>query len=81
LAAALGFTGAAATTVAGAATGAAAGGLIGALGNLGISDTDAMFYETLVRKGEILIVCNTETLSTKEVFLNAGAREVREYIH
>jgi hypothetical protein len=80
LAAALGFTGAAATAVAGAATGAAAGGLIGALGNLGISDTDAMFYETLVKQGEVLIVANTKVLSTKDVFLRAGAREVREYI-
>src|SRR4051812_25538993 len=80
LATALGFTGAAATAVAGAATGAVAGGLIGALTQLGISDTDAMLYETLVRKGEVLVVVNTTTLSTKEIFIRAGAREVREYI-
>jgi hypothetical protein len=80
LAAVLGFTGVAAATISGAATGAAAGGLIGALSGLGISDTDAMFYETLVRSGEVLVVANTKVLSTKDVFLRAGAREVREYI-
>lgn len=79
LALALGFTGAAATTVAGAATGAAAGGLIGAIGHIGVSDKDATFYESFVRLGEILVVAKTESLVIKDVFLNAGAREVREY--
>lgn len=79
LAAALGFTGVAATTVAGAATGAAAGGFIGALGNIGVSNTDAIFYETLVRAGEVLVVANTETLITKDIFVRASAEEIREY--
>ncbi len=81
LAAALGFTGAAATAVAGAATGAMAGGLIGALANLGVSDSDGTMYESMVRGGEILVVVKTATLATKDIFLNAGAREVREYIN
>lgn len=80
LAAALGFTGAAATTVAGAATGAAAGGLIGALDNIGVSNEDAVFYETLVRNGEILVAVNSSTLATKDIFIRSGAREVREYL-
>ena len=80
LAAALGFTGVAATAVAGAATGAAAGGLLGALGNIGISSSDSALYEALVRAGEVLIVVNAQTLVTKDVFIKAGAREVREYI-
>ncbi|MES2930211.1 MAG: hypothetical protein V4665_00285 [Patescibacteria group bacterium] len=80
LAAALGFTGAAATAVAGAATGAAAGGLIGALGNVGVSDADAVIYENFVRAGEILVIVNSSTLVTKDVFLKAGAREIREYM-
>jgi hypothetical protein len=80
LAAALGFTGAAATTVAGAVTGAAAGGLIGALGNMGLSSADATFYETLVRAGEVLLIARTDILITKDTFVRTGAREVREYI-
>lgn len=80
LAAALGFTGVAATAVAGAATGAVAGGLIGALTNIGISDADANIYENFVRSGEVLIVARTESLSAKDIFITAGAQEVREYI-
>lgn len=55
LAAALGLTGAAATTVAGATTGALAGGLIGALVNLGVPEEDAKIYEDRVKSGAILI--------------------------
>ncbi len=80
LATALGFTGAAAATVAGAATGAAAGGLIGALGGLGVSDTDANLYESFVRAGDVLFIARTSTLITKDIFLKTGAKEVREYV-
>ena len=80
LAAALGFTSVAATAVAGAATGAATGGLIGALSHLGVSDTDTNLYEALIRKGEILVVANTEHLVTKDILAKAGAEEVREYV-
>jgi hypothetical protein len=80
LAAALGFTGAAATTIAGAATGAVAGGLIGALTHMGISKDDATLYETLIRGGEVLLIAKTDDLVTKDTFIRAGAREVREYI-
>src|SRR3989338_5542094 len=80
LAVALGFTGAAATTVAGAATGAAAGGLIGALAGLGVSNDDAMIYEAMVRKGDVLVIARTPRLVTKDIFIRASAREVREYI-
>lgn len=55
LAAALGLTGAAATTVSGALTGAVAGGLIGALMGLGVSEDDAKFYEDRIREGAILL--------------------------
>jgi hypothetical protein len=79
LATALGFTGAAATAVAGAATGAAAGGLIGALGNMGVSSTDASLYENFVRGGEVLVIVNSLNLVVKDIFLKAGAREIREY--
>ncbi len=80
LAALLGFTGAAATTVAGAATGAAAGGLIGALSNLGVSSVDATLYENLVRRGEVLVIARSESLVMRDIFIKAGATDVHEYI-
>ena len=56
LGAALGLTGAAATTVSGAATGAVAGGLIGALMGLGFPEEKAKVYQQRVEAGGILIV-------------------------
>jgi len=80
LAAFLGFTGAAATTVAGAATGAAAGGLIGGLSQLGVSDEDAKLYENRVRKGGALVVSRSDHSDTMEIFKNNGAEEIRQYM-
>lgn len=80
LAAALGLTGAVATTAAGAVTGAAAGGLIGAFSQLGINSDDAKLYETFVQRGEILVIARTNDMATKEVFERTNAMEVREYI-
>lgn len=79
IATALGFTGAAATTVAGAATGAAAGGLIGALSNLGVDKEDAKLYENLVRKGEVLVIARSESDDVGEIFERTNAKEVRGY--
>lgn len=79
LAAALGLTGAVATTVAGAATGAAAGGLIGALAKLGVSKDDVELYEKHVREGDILIICHGSPSSVQDIFLTHGAVEVRQY--
>jgi uncharacterized membrane protein len=82
IATALGFTGAAATTVAGAATGAAAGGLIGALTNMGVSKEDAALYEELVRKGDVLVIAHSDSDDMddlKEVFTRTNALEIREY--
>ncbi|MGI8419429.1 MAG: general stress protein [Candidatus Levyibacteriota bacterium] len=53
--AALGLTGAAATTVSGVATGAVAGGLIGALMGLGLKKDEAEHYESRVKEGAILL--------------------------
>ncbi|MBA3723368.1 MAG: general stress protein [Candidatus Levybacteria bacterium] len=66
--AALGLTGAAATTVSGAATGAIAGGLIGALMGLGLSKEDAEHYETQVKEGAILLIVPTQ--DAKVSFVN-----------
>ena len=79
LAAALGLTGVAATTVAGAVTGAAAGGLIGALVGLGVSEDDAEMYEGIVRRGDILVIIRSASPDAKDVFARTGAREIREY--
>ncbi|OGJ03544.1 hypothetical protein A3G06_01745 [Candidatus Nomurabacteria bacterium RIFCSPLOWO2_12_FULL_46_14] len=79
LAAALGLTGAVATTAAGAATGLAAGGIIGALSKIGIDSTDAALYQSLVERGDVFVVAKTEDLVTKDVFIKGGAKEVREY--
>jgi uncharacterized membrane protein len=79
LAAALGFTGAAATTVAGAATGAVAGGLIGALTHLGIKQEDAEMYETHVRSGDTLVIAQTDTPGISDILARNGAIAIREY--
>ena len=80
LAAALGLTGAAATTAAGAMTGAAAGGLVGALGGLGVSDTDAEIYEERVRSGGILVTArSSQSTGVRNVFTKYNAEEIREY--
>ncbi len=80
LAGALGLTGAAATTVAGAATGAAAGGLIGGLSQLGVSNEDARLYESRVRKGGVLVVSRSDHSDSMNVFETNNAEEVRQYV-
>ncbi len=79
LAATLGFTGAAATTVAGAATGVAAGGLIGALSQLGVAKADAELYEKHIGRGEALVICRSDDAEVVNVFKKNGAAEVRHY--
>lgn len=80
LAAALGLTGAAASTASGAATGALAGGLIGALTGLGLSDDDAKMYETRVKEGGILIAVptqETEVNTVERILKNTNAHEIK----
>ncbi len=80
IAAALGLTGAAATTAAGAMTGAAAGGIIGALTGLGVSQSDAREYESRIRRGGIVLVArSTIATAVLNVFAKYNAEEVREY--
>ncbi|MCR4305994.1 MAG: hypothetical protein NUV73_02845, partial [Candidatus Daviesbacteria bacterium] len=60
IAAALGLTGAAATTASGAATGALAGGLLGALGStFGLTNEEARVYEKRINDGGILVAVPT----------------------
>jgi hypothetical protein len=80
LAAALGLTGAAATTAAGAATGLAAGGFLGALAGLGVNEDEAKVYEERVRLGGILVTAHTNNaMGVKEVFTRHSAEEINEY--
>lgn len=80
LTAALGLTGAAATTISGAATGGLAGGLIGALMSLGLPREDATYYEQGIKNGGILIAVpafeNQEDVA-KEVLERNGADQIR----
>ena len=80
LAAALGLTGAAATTAAGAITGAAAGTLVGALTGLGVSEEEAKVYEEKVKLGSFLIAARSSIGDkVKEIFSKHGAEEIRQY--
>jgi len=79
--AALGLTGAAATTVSGAATGAVAGGLIGALMGIGMTKEDATYYQSRVNEGAILIAVpaadNEEAGIITEIFDDFNASDVK----
>lgn len=82
LAAALGLTGAAATTVSGAVTGAVAGGLVGALVGAGVPEEDATYYEGRVKEGGILVAVPTRGSNQDEVrdiLEDNGADRVRTF--
>lgn len=79
LAAALGLTGAAATTTGGAVTGAIAGGLLGGLMGLGIPKEEAQVYETEISKGAILLAvaaADNQVEEVKDVFDEYDATRV-----
>lgn len=80
LAAALGLTGATATTVAAAATGAAAGGLLGGLSQLGVAAEDVHVYEESVQRGGVLVVSKSDHVDVIDEFKKHGATEVRQYM-
>lgn len=80
LATALGLTGGAATTAAGALTGAAAGGIIGALVGFGATDDEAKMYETRIKQGDILVATSADAPAAKEILARHDAEEVREYV-
>lgn len=80
IAAALGLTGAAATTVSGAITGAVAGGLVGSLVGLGIPEEEAHVYEQEIREGAVLIAVpatNAEQDFVRELMGQTGAIKIR----
>jgi uncharacterized membrane protein len=77
--AALGLTGAAATTVSGAATGAVAGGLLGALVGLGVPEKEAKVYEERVNAGGILVAVPTDEVT--EILEEHDATDVQTVTH
>lgn len=79
LAAALGLTGAAATTVSGAATGAVAGGLLGGLVGLGIPEEEAVIYENEIKAGGILLAIPSrgDTNLISDILSKHGAHQIR----
>jgi len=80
LAAALGLTGAAATTVSGAVTGALAGGLVGGLVGLGVPEEDARVYEERIKAGAILLATAATDENEDEarrILEEAGASQIR----
>lgn len=84
LAAALGLSGAAASTVTGAATGAVAGGLIGALMGLGIPENEARVYEERINQGAILLavpVLSRRESEVREILEDNGADQIRTISH
>ncbi len=78
LIAALGIGGAVGVTAAGAVTGAVAGGLIGALGSLGLGEAEAKRYEDMVMGGNVLVAVHTDQSNNiNAVLRECGATEVQ----
>ena len=79
--AALGLTGAAASTVSGVATGAVAGGLIGALtSTFGLSEDEARDYETRINEGGILVAVPAKAgdeMEVKDIMRNFDADGIK----
>ncbi len=83
IAAALGLTGAAATTLSGAITGALAGGLVGGLVDLGVPEPVARRYESTVREGGIIVGVPVPDASdaeneVRDTFRDYGATDIQE---
>lgn len=80
IAAALGISTAASSTIAGAGLGALGGGLVGALTGLGLPEEDARFYEERVTNNGVLlsVVCDSDEDHTvvKDAFNSNGAERI-----
>jgi uncharacterized protein YcfJ len=79
--AALGLTGAAATTISGAVTGALAGGLVGALVGLGVPQETAEVYEDRVNTGGVLLAVPAKLadsrIDSRSIMEKYGADQIR----
>lgn len=80
LAALLGLQGTTATLAGGAVTGVATGTLVGALAGLGVSESDAHYYEEWIKKGDILVSVTTDTGDDiQEIFKDNNAENILEH--
>lgn len=80
IAAALGLTGAAATTATGAMTGALAGGLVGGLVGLGVPEEEARTYQGRINEGAVLLAIPADERNGREpqaILREYGAEQVR----
>ena len=80
IAAVLGLTGAAATTVSGVVTGALAGGLVGALVSLGVPRETAEIYESGIKAGGVLLAVPTRDdreQESRDILESHGADQIR----
>lgn len=78
---ALGLTGAAATTVSGATSGAIAGGLIGGLMGLGLSEDEALVYETTIKDGGVVVAVparDDDDADALDVLERNGASQIKQ---
>lgn len=66
LAALLGLTGTAASTVGGAVSGAIAGGLIGVLVGIGVPEMEAQLYEELIKQGHVMVAVDLDETTVDE---------------
>lgn len=81
--AALGLTGMAATTAAGAITGALAGGLIGALVKLGVPEATAEAYNEIVEEGGVVIgvpLGSDDGANPRDILERHGAESIEEVV-
>jgi uncharacterized membrane protein len=81
LAAVLGLSGIAAVTVSGATTGILAGGLTGALVEMGLSVTDARFFERRLKQGGVFMAVPVQKQrnadEVERLFAENGAENIR----
>ncbi len=81
IAAALGLGGAAATTVSAAATGAFAGGIVGALGAIGLPEESVKVYEEQLRQGGVVVAVDvdndTQADEVRHLFESQGADNLK----
>lgn len=76
----LGVTAITSTVIIGTVGGAVLGGIVGALGKLGVTDSDAIIYEAHLKGGNVLIVTRTNSQEAKRILIKHGGTDVREYM-
>jgi hypothetical protein len=70
------------TALGGAAAGAATGGILGALGGLGVSEEEALYYEKELRTGKaiVTVLAGAQRELATEVLRRHGARQIASHV-